>query len=149
MDPPRRRRGGGPAKPVEGTAQRVIARHLDALYSCVMRFDSTRRLAKHLRRSLTRAELALWSVVRSRRFEGLRFRRQHVLGPYVLDFYCPSARLVVELDGGAHDDEDAQLHDAARDEWIARQGLKVLRLPNHLVLDDMEAALERIMAATR
>jgi len=95
---------------------------------------------------MTPSEIILWRVLRAKRFQGLRFRRQHPFGPYILDFYCDAAKLAVEVDGGVHDHEDRQIQDAIRDDWIARRGVRTLRLPVRLVLDDTEAALRLIAA---
>jgi very-short-patch-repair endonuclease len=91
--------------------------------------------AKRLRREMTRPELDLW--FRLKRVEGgPRFRRQHPLGPYVLDFYCPAARLVVEVDGIGHCHGDQPERDARRDAWLAAQGLEVMRITASDVLAD-------------
>jgi very-short-patch-repair endonuclease len=96
---------------------------------------------------MTRAEVVLWQALRGKKLAGLKFRRQQVLGAYIADFFCASCRLVVELDGAAHTHEEAQAHDAIRDRWLASQNLCVLRLPNSLVLADLDAALMSIMRA--
>jgi len=110
---------------------------------------STLTQARHLRRRLTRAEVTLWQALRGKQLEGLKFRRQQVIGPYVVDFFCAASRLVIELDGGAHADEDAQAHDARRDQWIAAQGLRILRIQNCRVIEDLPGALAMIALAAR
>ena len=82
--------------------------------------------ARALRRSAPVTERLLWRILRDRRLEGLKFRRQVPLGPYVLDFVCLRHRLVVEADGPFHDPE----HDARRDVWLAAKGFRVLRFSN-------------------
>ncbi|MBI5941763.1 MAG: DUF559 domain-containing protein [Caulobacterales bacterium] len=114
-----------------------------------MEIRSTLTQARLLRRRMTRTEITLWQTLRGKQLEGLKFRRQQVIGPYVVDFFCAASRLVVELDGGAHADEDAQAHDARRDQWIAAQGLRILRIPNGLVIDDLASALALIVQAAR
>ena len=84
--------------------------------------------ARHLRRVMTPPEVWLWNLLRQKP-EGIRFRRQHPLGPYVLDFYCPEARLAIEIDGMAHDMGDNPARDIARDAWLTDQGLRVVRYP--------------------
>ena len=101
--------------------------------------------ARKLRGALTPPEAALWTALRARP-AGQRFRRQHPLGPYILDFYCPAARLAIEVDGKAHDMGRNPGRDAARDAWLAAQGVTVLRLPAALVLTDLPAALRTILA---
>ncbi len=73
---------------------------------------------------MTMPERTLWSLLR-RQQQGLRFRRQHPIGPFILDFYCPAAKLCVEIDGPSHA-EQAE-YDARRDRWLAERGIKVLR----------------------
>lgn len=102
--------------------------------------------ARALRAHATPAETALWALLR-RRALGAKFRRQHPLGPYIVDFFCCDAALVVEVDGGVHDSERAQRHDAVRDAFLGQCGLRVLRLRNDLVLQAPERALEIIRAA--
>ena len=98
-------------------------------------------LARRLRRAMTRSEATLWVQLRGKRLAGLKFRRQHPIGPYVLDFFCFAARLAVEVDGGSHADERAAQHDDDRDRWLAGQGVKVVRLPDRLVTDNLDEAL--------
>lgn len=105
--------------------------------------EHTRNLAKRLRRRMNAPELRLWSRVRRNQLDGIHIRRQHPLGPYVLDFFCARSRLAIEVDGGMHDD-DRRARDEVRDAWLATQGVRTLRLPASLVMDDMEAALAAI-----
>ncbi len=100
--------------------------------------------ARALRRSPTLPEGLVWQVLRKRP-EGLKFRRQHPLGPYVVDFYCPAARLVVEVDGEAHDLGDRPARDARRDAWLRGQGLSVLRFNAAEVMNDLESAIAAIL----
>lgn len=86
--------------------------------------DFIRDRARTLRRTMTAPERLLWSLLR-RAQTGLRFRRQHPVGPFVLDFYCASARLCVEIDGPAH--LDLEQRDMRRSDWLAREGIRVLR----------------------
>jgi len=93
---------------------------------------------------MTRSEVALWSALRGKQLDGLRFRRQHPMGPYVVDFFCPSAKLVVEVDGEVHATEAGGESDATRDRKIEASGVRILRLPSRLVLSDMDGALRMI-----
>ena len=95
---------------------------------------------------MTPSEAALWQAVRAKRFNGLHFRRQHPFGPYILDFYCDAVKLAVEVDGGFHELEERRLQDAARDSWVAHRGVRTLRLPARLVLENIDASLELIKA---
>ena len=83
--------------------------------------------ARALRRTAPATECILWNLLRDRRLEGLKFRRQVPLGPYVLDFVCLRHRLVVEADVPFHDPD----RDASRDDWLAAKGFLVLRFPNN------------------
>ncbi len=92
--------------------------------------------ARSLRRSMTLPEVILWQALRQGALKGLRFRRQHPIGPYGLDFYCSSARLAVEVDGDAHGFAARVLHDRRRDAWLARHGVRVIRIAAREVLRD-------------
>ncbi len=104
--------------------------------------------AKALRRDMSLPEVLLWQALRGRKL-GLRFRRQHPTGPHVLDFYCDAARLCVEVDGEAHDRGDRPVHDARRDAWLARQGVRTYRILASDVLTDLEAVCHGIVKAAR
>ncbi len=101
--------------------------------------------ARKLRREMTLPEVLLWKALRGKKL-GLKFRNQHPIPPYVVDFYCASARLVVEIDGFAHDNGERADSDARRDRALIEKGYDVLRLPASLILNDMEAALGSIVA---
>ena len=106
-----------------------------------------REFARKLRREGTDAENALWFHLRDRRLCGLKFRRQHAIGRYTVDFACIECRLVVELDGGQH--LEARRHDAVRTAFLEQEGWRVLRLWDREVLLQRTAALEAILAAAR
>ena len=100
----------------------------------------TVEMARELRRRMTPPEARLWVCLRGKRLEGLKFRRQHPIGPYVLDFYCPSAKLAVEVDGQGHEQPDQVAHDRRRTAWPRDRGLRVVRLAAEdvrLHLDDV------------
>lgn len=106
-------------------------------------------LARNLRRCQTDTEQKLWSHLRRDQL-GVRFYRQRPLGPYILDFYAPKAKLVVELDGSQHVDDPAQrLKDTQRDAWLHAQGIRVLRFDDRQALIETEAVLEMIFQAVR
>ncbi|MCY1310873.1 hypothetical protein D9M70_611130 [compost metagenome] len=96
-----------------------------------------------LRRSSADAERHLWRRLRARQLGGLKFRRQHPEGDYVLDFYCQEKRLAVELDGGQHFVEPER--DRLRDSWLAGRGIQVLRFSSREALMETTAVLERIL----
>ena len=95
---------------------------------------------------MTFPEVLLWQALR-KKGHGLRFRRQHPVGPYVLDFYCEEAKLAVEVDGADHHPDDAIAYDQRRDAWLKRAGIRVVRLSARLVFEDMDAALLTIIGA--
>ncbi|MGC9455835.1 MAG: endonuclease domain-containing protein [Phycisphaerae bacterium] len=101
--------------------------------------------ARQLRRSSSFPERLLWSRLRNGRCAGLKFRRQHPIGPYVADFFCPSAGVVIELDGRSHDEQVD--YDRVRQEFIERQGLRVLRFTNDRLLRDLDGVVEAIAGA--
>ncbi len=98
--------------------------------------------SRELRRNSTKPESLLWSALRSGRLAGLKFRRQHPIGPYVADFYCHAVNLVVEIDGMSHDDRGE--YDRERTEYLSRSGLKVIRVLNDDVFEDLEAVIPYI-----
>ncbi len=83
---------------------------------------------------MTLPEVLLWQALRRGQLDGLLFRRQHPIGTYILDFYCPGARLAVEVDGASHDGVAQAEHDARRDLWLADQGVSVMRIPARDIL---------------
>jgi ATP-dependent helicase HrpA/adenine-specific DNA-methyltransferase len=86
--------------------------------------------SRHLRKKQTWAEKLVWSWLRNRRFTGYKFRRQHPLGAYSLDFFCEEARLNIELDGSQHGFPDQRKHDAEREQFLQSRGIKTLRFWN-------------------
>jgi very-short-patch-repair endonuclease len=104
------------------------------------------RFAKSLRREMTPPERRLWAAIRGNAIDGFHFRRQQVIEDYVVDFYCASAKLAIELDGDVH--EEQWKYDESRDQTISRLGIRVLRIPNAAVLD-VEAVVEYIRQALR
>ena len=102
---------------------------------------SRRRLLRH---HLTPAEAALWSRLQHSQLHGRKFRRQHSIGLYIVDFSCPTEELVIELDGAAHDHEAAWRHDAARTRFLREQGLRLIRFENRDVLENLDGVLAYI-----
>ncbi|WP_201451514.1 endonuclease domain-containing protein [Hydrogenophaga sp. BPS33] len=97
--------------------------------------------ARELRTSTTEAEALLWQHIRGRRFQGFKFRRQRPLSPYILDFVCLEAGLVIEIDGGQHSDQLD--YDQRRSALITSRGLTVIRFWNHEVMNETTAVLEK------
>ena len=96
--------------------------------------------ARDLRQNPTDAELRLWANLRGRQMCGFKFRRQHPIGPYIVDFYCHEARLSIEIDGGQHGQDNH--YDEKRTAYIEAQGVRVLRFWNNQVLAETEGVLE-------
>ena len=99
---------------------------------------------KRLRRRLTPAEATLWLALKSSKVDKRKFRRQHSVGPYILDFYCVEEWLAIELDGEVHMDDRAAAHDARRRRYLNQAGIKVLRFENWLVFDNLEHVVDQI-----
>ena len=101
-------------------------------------------IVQKLRRNMTDAERLLWSKIRRKQLAGACFYRQRIIGQYIVDFYCPEAALVIELDGGQHFHGEVKERDALRDSFFKKRGLRVLRFDNHQVLKNSEVVLEEI-----
>jgi very-short-patch-repair endonuclease len=95
---------------------------------------------------MTDAERSLWSKIRMKQLKGFIFYRQKPIGGYIADFYCPKAKLVVEVDGGQHFTEEIAEYDKIRDECMSNLGLRVLRFTNTEVLGNIEGVIERIVS---
>lgn len=105
--------------------------------------DYVIKFAKDNRDRPTEAEEALWEMLRLRRLRGLRFRQQHVVGRYILDFYCAEHRLAVEVDGRIH--ERTIEYDTVRDEYLRARGIRIIRVSNEDVLVNMADVLAQIL----
>jgi very-short-patch-repair endonuclease len=103
--------------------------------------------AKAMRKEPTPAELKFWYAVRDRRLDGLKFRRQVPIGPYIADFLCPDHGIIIELDGGQHAEQMSD--DEARDRYLVSQGYLVLRFWNHEVLTSMDGVIDKIFSVLR
>ncbi|AQG81729.1 hypothetical protein AWR27_21950 [Spirosoma montaniterrae] len=101
-------------------------------------------LRRELRKQLTDAEAILWSYLRSNQLGGRKFRRQHSVGSYVLDFYCTAERLAIEVDGSVHQQPENLLHDQERDDALANLGIRTIRIKNDEVEADISSVLQRI-----
>lgn len=99
-----------------------------------------------LRKTLTPAEALLWKCLQGRKLGGRKFQRQHSIENFVVDFYCPEERLIIELDGQHHFSPDGQAHDAQRDQRLAELGYLVLRFENERLITDLPAVLDQIQS---
>lgn len=104
--------------------------------------DRAYKTARRLRRELSLPEKLLWARLRN---APVRFRRQHPIGPYVLDFYCPAQRLAVEIDGFAHDTGERPERDEVRTEWLRNDGIDIVRIAAREVLDDPDRVAEALL----
>ena len=103
--------------------------------------------SRRLREEMTDAEGMLWQALRGEQIRGMRFRRQHAIGRFILDFYCPKHKLAVEVDGAVHDGADQAEYDLARTDALNQHGIRVLRVRNEDVQHDIWGVLERIAVA--
>jgi very-short-patch-repair endonuclease len=103
--------------------------------------------ARVLRQSQTAAEAALWQALRGGKLDGLKFRRQHPVASFVVDFYCAEHHLVIEVDGSVHDEPEQKIRDANKDEFLRMLGNTVLRIRNEDVLHNLIPTLDRIRRA--
>ena len=101
--------------------------------------------AKTMRSNATDAEHLMWQLLRAKRFMNLKFRRQHVIAAYIVDFYCHELGLVIELDGSQHSTDDALEYDAERTKFLKALDLKVVRYWNHDVLRRADVVLEDLL----
>ena len=104
--------------------------------------------ARRLRRAMSLPEVILWRVLRTRP-SGLKFRRQHASGPYILDFFCSDARLAIEIDSDAHSRGNRPERDATRDGYFDRAGVRTLRIAAVDVLNELESVVSMIIAEAR
>lgn len=101
-----------------------------------------RKRAKELRRNLTPAEEKLWTHLRTHRMEDVHFRRQHAIGNYIVDFCAPRQKLIIELDGSQHLEQED--YDKERTDFLTSKGYKVLRFWNHQVMNELDHVLNHI-----
>ncbi len=108
-----------------------------------MRSAGAVKRARALRSAMTEPERILWRLLRDRRLQGLKFRRQAPLGPYIVDFLCIERKLVIELDGSQHIDS---ARDARRDRWLTEEGYRVKRFWNGELLHERQSVLDTVAA---
>ena len=99
---------------------------------------------RDLRNHATRSERLLWTQLKSKQLSGFKFRRQHGVGPYILDFFCPEAKLAIEIDGSSHDSDDAKTKDQRRQAFIEEFGIRFLRFKDTELFENPNKVLERI-----
>ncbi|MFC4635350.1 endonuclease domain-containing protein [Dokdonia ponticola] len=106
--------------------------------------EYTKGFRKSLRNGLTSAEAFLWNHLKERKLAGRKFRRQHGVGKFIVDFYCASEKLVIELDGQTHMNPTAQVKDEERTQFLASKGLTVIRFENKMVFNLLPSVLKDI-----
>ena len=99
-------------------------------------------IKRRLRSNMTGPETRLWSALRARQLQGMKFRRQHGIGPYIVDFYCPEQSLVIEVDGDSHANADQIVRDQLRDKYFQSLGLRVIRYFNNDIVKNLAGVLE-------
>jgi very-short-patch-repair endonuclease len=99
---------------------------------------------QYLRNNMTDAERVLWTILKDKKLNGRKFRRQHSIGHYIADFYCPTEKLVIELDGHQHYTQEGIEKDKERDSHLALMGIKVLRFENKEIFDNLTMVVKRI-----
>lgn len=129
--------GSNNSPPVKGESAKREGVRLNNL-------PALRTFRKTLRNHLTPAEAKLWTYLQRSKLAGRKFRRQHSVGRYILDFYCPAERLAIELDGAVHDSETAQQYDEERDLFLRHCGIRVLRFENKWVFLQPDEVLAEI-----
>ena len=102
------------------------------------------KFAKSMRSNMTKEEAIIWRIVRANRFFGYKFKRQVLIGDYIVDFLCPEKKLIIELDGGQHNEPDNILQDSERTAYLSNNGYKVIRFWNYDVLNNIDGICEVI-----
>lgn len=114
----------------------------------MLRYDKhLKEYSRRLRKEMTAAEKLLWSKLRGKQLKGFQVYRQKPIGRFVVDFYCPKANLVIELDGGQHYSDEMRTRDGLRDGYLERLGLRVLRFSDREVFEELTAVLEKIWSS--
>ncbi len=129
-----------PAPPEPGGEYIVVSMSTQRIHNR----KSLKDLRRHLRHSLTPAEATLWKALQGSKLAGKKFRRQHSIGNYVVDFYCPECKLAIELDGEKHFNSMASEYDLRRMEFLAGLNICVLRFENRAVFENPEGVLKAI-----
>ncbi len=132
--------------PINGGETEYKRRRLDGIR--IRGLIHLREAQNELRNNSTKTEMILWKYLKNRRLDGLKFRRQHGVGPYIVDFYCDQYKLIIEVDGRIHDQKDISDYDKERQGFLEDCGYKVLRVTNSDVKNQIDVVLERIKSTT-
>ncbi len=103
-----------------------------------------KKYSQELRKNMTDAERLLWSKLRRKQVKNFQFYRQRIIGNYIVDFYCPSSKLIIEVDGGQHYQDEGDRRDKVRDDYMKNLGMKILRVSDREVFKNLHGVVERI-----
>jgi very-short-patch-repair endonuclease len=103
-----------------------------------------KKYSQELRKNMTDAERLLWSRLRRKQLNNFQFYRQRIIGDYIVDFYCPRSKLIIEVDGGQHYQDEQNRRDKVRDDYMKNLGMKILRVSDREVLQNLHGVVERI-----
>jgi very-short-patch-repair endonuclease len=103
-----------------------------------------KKYSRELRKDMTDAERLLWSNLRRKQLKGFQFYRQRIIGSYIVDFYCPKAKLIIEVDGGQHYTSEGEGKDKIRDKYMNRLGFAILRVTDRDIFENLDGVIERI-----
>lgn len=143
-------RGDKPfSSPVHGGSVPANAGTMGAPPRIRLQEGASRPFARKLRKRLTDAETILWSRLRGRQLDGQKFRRQHPIKAYVVDFACVEVRLVVEVDGATHSTDAEREHDEIRSRVLTREGWRIIRVSNNDIYRNLHGTLETILRGAR
>ncbi len=132
-------------KPSQKEGNKMIGTQKDGKnYRGGLNFSGLINEARELRKNQTKAEEIFWGLVRDRKFLNLKFRRQHQVGSYIVDFYCDEHKLIIEFDGEVHDTKEQQKHDSTRDKYLTSVGNTVIRFKNNEILNNPELVFGKI-----
>jgi type I site-specific restriction-modification system R (restriction) subunit len=129
---------------VEPSTPTLLPKGEGSSYRANLEFSGLVKEARELRQHQTKAEEMFWQLVRNRKFQNLKFRRQHQIGHYIVDFYCDEKRLIVEFDGEVHDNPEQQKHDGTRDKFLQSSGFKIVRFRNKELYETPEIVFSKI-----
>jgi very-short-patch-repair endonuclease len=123
-----------------GGVESISNHYWNRIIKIMLTHEEIIKRARELRGNMTIAELKLWAEIKGEQLNGVKYRRQHPIPPYIVDFYAPQLKLVVEIDGDTHDEQKE--YDARRDNFLKNKGYEVLRFTNEAIHQDLEGVLE-------
>ncbi|MFH1288853.1 MAG: endonuclease domain-containing protein [bacterium] len=118
---------------------------LRGIYKNMLQYNTNlKQYSRKLRKGMTNAEILVWSKLKSKQLKNYQFYRQKIIGDFIVDFYCPKAKLTIELDGGQHYSIEGKQKDLLRDTYLKNLGLKILRFPDNEVFSNLKGVMEKI-----